>query len=188
MPAMQSISTSLIATIIGIKIVSHPPPICITRRRWGLKHPCRGQELSIVMRPQNFIQDIYEHLKRPYQCKGAVKLAVDLVLGVRAQARARTWYQRHGHSHWTHSHCGHMHRAHAHWISHSHAHGHSHAHTHARVHGSWPPILILLHRYIRIHTSAMRATIDLQNSTSDSHDHVMPQATHAFSNHKAAAS
>ena len=55
-----------------------------------------------------------------------------------------TWYERHWHSHWTHGHGGYMHRAHAHWISHSHAHRHPHAHTHARVHRSWPSVLILL--------------------------------------------
>ena len=47
LPATESISTSLVAAIIAIIVIPWPPPVCITRRRWGLKHTCSPRTLPM---------------------------------------------------------------------------------------------------------------------------------------------
>lgn len=60
LPAAQSISTSLVAAIVAIIIIPWPPPVCITRRRWGLKHPCSPHTLPTFVVHQMQLNQLHQ--------------------------------------------------------------------------------------------------------------------------------
>lgn len=69
LPAAQSISTSLVAAIITIIVTPWPPPVCIARRRWGLKHPCSPHTLPMFAVNQMQLHQLHRQSLHHAKCE-----------------------------------------------------------------------------------------------------------------------